>query len=113
MSAGSSVRVRMAKGKVTASKVQEQKGKVLKLSPVQEEGLRRAFARKAILSPRFPFSCETLKLVPMIKPSVGTVDVQWFGADVEGLKSFDDDDSNVFSGSRKVWLDCFQSRRIR
>ena len=111
MSAGSSVRVRMAKGKVTASKVQEEKGKVLKLSPVQEEGLRRAFARKAILSPRYIHSA--VKLVPMIKPSVGTVDRQWFGADVEGLKSFDDDDSNVFSGSRKVWLDCFQSRRIR
>ena len=51
----------MAKGKVALSQVQqEKKGKVqekkgLSLSPVQEEGLRRAFARKAILSPRYSF----------------------------------------------------------
>ena len=44
----------MAKGKV----VQEVKGKVEDkkgLNPVQEEGLRRAFTRKAILSPRYSF----------------------------------------------------------
>ena len=50
----------MAKGKVALSQVQEVKEKVqekkgLSLSPVQEEGLRRAFARKAILSPRYSF----------------------------------------------------------
>ena len=51
----------MAKGKVVLNQVQqEKKGKVqekkgLSLSPVQEEGLRRAFARKAILSPRYSF----------------------------------------------------------
>ena len=46
----------MAKGKVVSTRVhQEGKRKVQEksLTTVQEEGLRRAFARKAILSPRY------------------------------------------------------------
>ena len=51
----------MAKGKVVQEvkgKVEDKKGKVEDkkgLNPVQEEGLRRAFTRKAILSPRYSF----------------------------------------------------------
>ena len=56
MSVGNSVYLKMAKGKVVSTRVhQEGKKKVQEksLTPVQEEGLRRAFARKAILSPRY------------------------------------------------------------
>ena len=52
MSVGNSVLLKMAKGKVVSSRV-ERKVQEKSLTPVQEEGLRRAFARKAILSPRY------------------------------------------------------------
>ena len=46
------------KHKEVKGKVEDKKGKVegkKGLNPVQEEGLRRAFTRKAILSPRYSF----------------------------------------------------------
>ena len=80
----------MAKGKVVSSQVEKGKAqeKGLRLTQVQEEGLSRAFARKAILSPRYSFQWTNL---------AGC----WIDAnddDYEELKiwcqNYDDDDAN-------------------